>query len=44
LYASTSPAVTWGGFGSKGARFSATNCPALKLDCSSIVSGRLWVE
>src|SRR5215217_1937165 len=35
LYTTTSPAVTWGGFGSKGARCSPTNSPALKLDCSS---------
>ena len=35
LYATTSPAVTWGGFGSKGARCSAMNPPALKVDCSS---------
>jgi hypothetical protein len=35
LYATTSPAVTWGGFGSKGARCSCTNSPALKVDCSS---------
>src|SRR5918998_2060120 len=33
--ATTSPAVTWGGFGSKGLRCSATNSPALKVDCSS---------
>src|ERR687896_651719 len=35
LYATTSPAVTWGGFGIKGARCSATNSLALKVDCSS---------
>src|SRR5215207_5171611 len=35
LYATTSPAVTWGGFGSKGDRCSATNSPATKVDCSS---------
>src|SRR3712207_1140082 len=35
LYTPTSPAVTWGGFGSKGARCSCTNSPALKVDCSS---------
>ena len=35
LYATTSPAVTWGRFGIKGARCSATNSPALKVDCSS---------
>src|SRR5215211_778885 len=35
LYATTSPAVTWGGFGSKGARCSCTNSPATKVDCSS---------
>src|SRR5215211_92018 len=35
LYATTSPAVTWGGFGLKGPRSSATNSPARKVDCSS---------
>ena len=34
-YASTSPAVTWGALGINGARCSATNSPALKVDCSS---------
>jgi hypothetical protein len=29
LYTTTSPAVTWGGFGSKGSRCSPTNSPAL---------------
>jgi hypothetical protein len=29
LYATTSPAVTWGGFGLKEPRSSATNSPAL---------------
>jgi hypothetical protein len=35
LYATTSPAVTWGGFGIRGARCSATNSPATKVDYSS---------
>src|SRR5215212_9032236 len=35
LYATTSPAVTWGGFGAKAPRSAATNSPALKVDCSS---------
>src|SRR5919112_5923375 len=35
LYATTSPAETWGGFGIRGARCSATNSPATKVDCSS---------
>src|SRR5215212_6575224 len=35
LYATTSPAVTWGGFGIKEGSCSSTNSPALKVDCSS---------
>ena len=35
LYMSTSPAVIWGGFGSKGCRCSCMNSPALMVDCSS---------
>src|SRR5215204_444678 len=35
LYTTTSPAVTWGGFGLKEPRSSATNSPARKVDCSS---------